>query len=138
MNTLVIPLVVAAIGFTAGSFVTSYVYKANATREALASSEQHRDGETKHAATVQESLSDYGIKLKMETSSSLVARTDLNRLQHNIKTFELPDTDTCSIERARITSLSFLLSEGASLVEESSGHVEQLRITNQSLIGVSP
>lgn len=100
----------------------------------VAASKAARESERTNALKQSETLSKYAARLKRESAAAADARSDLDRLRGHLAAEAGPEpADSCGPYRARVRSLEQLFAESASLSEEGSRHVEQLRADKQAL-----
>lgn len=134
------------VAFAAGAAVTHKYHSARelktqiqSANELIKTQEAYREEERLAARTRATALGQYAKSLQKEGAKAADARADLERLRLSLSADSQATSsgaDSCGSERTRIRELSDLLSEGAGLVEEGGGYVEQLRAKRDALIGI--
>lgn len=135
MIRLYIGLALACGSFGAGWLGHMRWADVDRLKSEVAASEAARESERANALKQSETLSKYAARLKRESAAAADARSDLDRLRGYLAAEAGPEpADSCGAYRARVRSLEQLFAESASLSEEGSRHVEQLRADKQALI----
>lgn len=147
MIRLYAEIAAVALAFAAGAAITHKWHKADeleqqiqSANELIKTQEEYREEERIASRSRTNSLGNYAKSLQKEGAKAAAASANYERVRLSLaaskSAYKAPTegADSCGPIRARLRTVEQLLSEGAGLVKEGSGHVEQLRAKRDALI----